>query len=421
VLFRLAASLRPASEQGQGRAVPTFLRNASINYDACWAWSTGEDFPHCASRRYCADPPHPTFSHDDRPLTERPDRQRVDAAHDPMTKSRDFLGPYRLARLIRQGSTCDVWEAVDEQTQDRYALKVLNNRFREDKAEIASLKFEYTVAKDLVSPRIIRVISYRVESGTPFLVMELFSELNMKQALRRGPESLAFMLDKIVEQAAEGLYYLHTKGWIHRDIKPDNFLVSRDGETKLIDFTIAEKKKTGLGKLFHRSGTTVQGTRSYMAPEQIQGGLCDERTDVYSFGCVLFEAVTGKPPYTGQTPNDLLSKHLTASIPSPVVYNDNVTPEFAALVRRMMAKKPAQRPASMWEFLKEYRTTQVFKKRPKPPEVSVFDNMPGIKSAEDMFKKPSSDKQAKDDEADKPAKNDGDDGSRDGKKSNEKQ
>jgi eukaryotic-like serine/threonine-protein kinase len=304
-----------------------------------------------------------------------------------MSKSRDFLGPYRLARLIRQGSTCDVWEAVEEQKQERYAIKVLNNRFRNDKAEIASLKFEYTVAKDMTSPRIIKALEYRVEGGTPFLVMELFSELNMKQALRRGPESLAFMLDKIVEQAAEGVYHMHQKGWIHRDIKPDNFLVSREGETKLIDFTIAEKKKTGLGRLFHRNRTTVQGTRSYMAPEQIQGKICDERTDVYSFGCVLFEAVTGKAPYTGSNPNELLTKHLTASIPSPVAHNDNVTPEFASLIRRMMAKKPDHRPPSMYEFLKEYQQTQVFKKRPKPPEVSVFDNMPGIKSAEDMFKK----------------------------------
>lgn len=305
-----------------------------------------------------------------------------------MSKTRDFLGSYRLARLIRQGSTCDVWEAVDEPTQQRYALKVLNNRFRNDKAEIASLKFEYTVAKDLVSPRIIRVHEYRVESGVPFLVMELFSELNMKQALRRGPESLAFLLDRVIEQAAEAIYYMHTKGWIHRDIKPDNFLVSREGETKLIDFTIAEKKKTGFGKIFHRSGSVVQGTRSYMAPEQIQGKVCDERTDVYSFGCVLFEAVTGKPPYTGQNPNDLLSKHLTASIPSPIVFNDNVTPEFAGLIKRMMAKKPSDRPASMWDFLKEFRVTSVFKKKPKPPEVSVFDNLPGIKSADDMLKKP---------------------------------
>lgn len=304
-----------------------------------------------------------------------------------MTKTRDFLGPYRLARLIRAGNTSEVWEAVEEPSQDRFALKVLRQKFRDDKAEIALLKFEYTVGKELTSQRIVKLLDYRVEGGTPFLVMELFSELNMKQALRRGPDSLAFMIDTIVEQAAEGLYHMHEKGWIHRDIKPDNFLVSRTGETKLIDFTIAEKKKSGMGRLFHRASKTVQGTRSYMSPEQIQGKVCDERSDIYSFGCVLFEAVTGKPPYTGQTPNDLLTKHLNASIPSPVAYNDNVSPEFAALVKRMMAKKPDQRPPSMWEFLKEYRTIQVFKKRPKPPEVSVFDDNPAIKSADDMFKK----------------------------------
>ena len=317
-----------------------------------------------------------------------------------MTKTRDFLGPYRLARLIRAGNSCEVWEAVEEPSMTRYALKVLRQKVRDNKAEIASLKFEYTVGKDMSSPRIIKLLDYRVESGTPFLVMELFSELNMKQALRRGPDSLAFMLDTIVEQAAEGLYHMHDKGWIHRDVKPDNFLVSRTGETKLIDFTIAEKKKSGLGKLFHRAKSTVQGTRSYMSPEQIQGKNCDERSDIYSFGCMLFEAVTGKPPYTGQTPNDLLTKHISASIPSPVAYNDNVSPEFAALIRRMMAKKVEQRPTSMWEFLKEYRTIEVFKKKPKPPEVSVFDDMPSFKSTDDMFKR---NKKKESDESEKPA------------------
>lgn len=314
-----------------------------------------------------------------------------------MTKTRDFLGPYRLARLIRAGNTAEVWEAVEEPSQKRFALKVLKQKYRDDKVETALLKFEYTVASELTSPHIIKIHEYRIEAGTPFLVMELFSELNMKQALRRGPDSLAFMLDTIVDQAALALYHMHDKGWIHRDIKPDNFLVSRTGETKLIDFTIAERKKKGLGKMFHRASKTVQGTRSYMSPEQIQGKICDERSDVYSFGCVLFEAVTGKPPYTGQTPNDLLTKHLNASIPSPIVHNDNVTPEFAALVKRMMAKKPEQRPPSMYEFRKEYRALQVFKKRPKPPEISVFDDMPSIKSADDMFKR--NQKKAEDDAA----------------------
>lgn len=304
-----------------------------------------------------------------------------------MTKTRDFLGPYRLTRLIRSGSTAEVWEAIEEHDQKRVALKILKQNYHNDKNELALLKHEYNVAKDLSSPRIVKMYEHRIENGRPFLVMELFSELNMKQALRRGPDSLAFMLKKIIEQAAEGVYYLHTKNWIHRDIKPDNFLVSREGEVKLIDFTIAERKKSGLSKLFH-STKNVQGTRSYMAPEQILGRVCDERTDVYAFGCVLFEACTAKTPYTGSNPNDLLSKHLNASVPSPIVHNANVTKEFAELVKRMMAKKPAQRPPSMWDFLKEFRTLEVFKKRPRKPEISVFDDMPGIKGADDMIRRP---------------------------------
>lgn len=303
-----------------------------------------------------------------------------------MSRSRDFLGPYRLARLIRQGNSSEVWEVIEDGNQERFAIKMLRESMSNDKGEIALLKHEFNVAKDMKSDRIIQIMEYRVEAGRPFLVMELFSELNMKQALRRGPESLAYMLDKIVSQAAEGLYYMHTKGWVHKDIKPDNFLVSRDGVVKLIDFTISEKKKTGLSKVFHRE-KLARGTRSYMAPEQIRSKVCDERTDVYAFGCVLYELCTGKPPYTGDTPNDLLNKHLSASIPSPIVHNENVTREFADLVKRMMQKRPADRPDSVWEFLKEFRTVEIFKKRPRIPEISVFDNMPGIRGAEDMFKK----------------------------------
>lgn len=313
--------------------------------------------------------------------TKRPDPTKI-----PMTKSRDFIGPYRLARLIRVGSTAEVWEAIKDGADERFALKVLKSSAAEDKSEVSLLKHEYDVAKDLNSPRVIKVFEYREDGGRPTLVLELFSELNMKQALRRGPESLAFMLDKVVEQSAEGLYYMHTKGWIHLDVKPDNFLVSREGEVKLIDFTIAQKKKTGLAKLFH-SAKVAKGTRSYMAPEQIRRKVCDERTDVYAFGCVLYELCTGKPPFTGDNPNDLLNKHLSASIPSPLVHNDNVTKDFADLIRSMMSKKPENRPVSMWEFLKKVRAMEIFKKRPRLPDVSVFDSMPGIKGADDMLKK----------------------------------
>lgn len=293
-----------------------------------------------------------------------------------MTKVRDFLGPYRLARLIRVGSSCQVWEAIESPSGARYALKVLRPDFRDNKAELTFLKNEYDIAAQLSHPNVIKVHQLVMDGPAPFIALELFSELNMKQALRRGPESLAYMIDKIIEQCTEGLYYMHSKGFVHCDVKPDNFLVSRDGEVKLIDFTISQKIKTGLAKLFSGTAKNKQGTLSYMSPEQIRGKPLDQRSDVYSFGCVLFELVTGKPPYTGTSPNDLLNKHISAAIPSPLVANDNVTQDFANLLKVMMAKKAEARMQSMWEVLKQVRAVRIFKKPPRIPETSIFDEFP---------------------------------------------
>jgi serine/threonine protein kinase len=207
--------------------------------------------------------------------------------------------------------------------------------------------------------------------------LELFSELNMKQALRRGPDSLAYMLEKIIKQCTESLYYMHTEGYVHCDIKPDNFLVSREGEVKLIDFTISQRVKKGIARLFGGKTKNVSGTLSYMSPEQIRGKSLDQRSDVYSFGCVLFEMVTGKPPFTGVSPNDLLNKHISAPIPSPLVSNDNVTQEFATVIKNAMAKRPDQRFESMWEVLKTVRNTKIFKKPPRIPDVNIFDDFQG--------------------------------------------
>ena len=291
-----------------------------------------------------------------------------------MTKVRDFLGPYRLARLIRMGNSCQVWEAIESNTGERFALKVLRPDHRSNKEEMNFLKNEYAIGKSLVHPSIIKMYDLVLENDSPFLVLELFSELNMKQALRRGPESLAYLLDKVILQSCDSLYYMHDKGFVHCDIKPDNFLVSRDGDVKLIDFTISQKVKTGLSKLFGGKTKNISGTKSYMSPEQIRGTQLDQRSDVYSFGCVLFELVTGKPPYTGTSPNDLLNKHLSAPIPSPLVGNDNVTQEYANVIKGMLAKKPEQRFENMWEVRKTMQATKIFKRPPRIPETSIFDD-----------------------------------------------
>jgi serine/threonine protein kinase len=291
-----------------------------------------------------------------------------------MVKVRDFLGRYRLARLIRLGSTCQVWEGIKDDGS-HYALKVLRPEQRGNKTEIGFLKHEFEVASNLNHKNIIKLIEYCTDSETPFIVLELFSEINLKQALRRGPEPISFMLTSMVEQIVESLYYFHSKGYVHCDIKPDNILVNRDGMIKLIDFTIAKKVKTGIGKFFG-GGSKVEGTRSYMSPEQIRGQSLDARSDIYSLGCLLYELLTGKAPFTGNTPNDLLSKHLSATPPSVLVVNDNVTPEFNNLIKKLMAKKPEDRPQSMWDVLKTVRATPIFKKPPRIPETSIFDDFP---------------------------------------------
>jgi serine/threonine protein kinase len=289
-----------------------------------------------------------------------------------LTRARDFLGPYRLVRLIRVGQTCQIWEGAKSDDTTRYALKVPIPEKRKDRLIINELKRELEVASDCKGHRnIIQMYEFNTEGETPYLVMEYFEHPNLKLWLRGGPQQIAYFAPNFVEQGAQALFHLHTKGWVHRDVKPDNFLISDDAHVKLIDFAISEKMRTGLSAIFGKmfSGTRTAGTRSYISPEQIRNQNLDARADIYSFGCVLYELIAGKPPYTGDNADDLLNKHLNAAVPAMLVFNSNVSQEFSDLVRRMMAKKKEDRPATLWDFLKEYRAMRAFKVVPKAPAV----------------------------------------------------
>jgi eukaryotic-like serine/threonine-protein kinase len=139
-----------------------------------------------------------------------------------------------------------------------------------DREETSHLKHEWEVAKDLRHPNIIRFYDFLTQYRSPFLVLELFSALNLKLVLREGPESLAYLAEKIIQQTLHGMHYLHQRGWVHCDIKPDNMLVDDDGNVKLIDFTISQRSKRSLLS-FLGFKQPVRGTRSYMSPEQIRG------------------------------------------------------------------------------------------------------------------------------------------------------
>ena len=302
-----------------------------------------------------------------------------------MTKVRDFVGPYRLTRLIRAGHSCMIWEAVKESTKERFALKMLRTEKAGDREELGYLRHELEVAKNLNHPNLVRVYEFQSQVATPFLVLELCSALNLKQVLREGSEPIAYLADKIINQATHALHYLHEKGWIHCDIKPDNFLVDDDGNVKLIDFSIAQRAKRGLLS-FLGGKRAVKGTRSYMSPEQIRAESLDCRSDVYSFGCVLFELLTGRPPYTGSTPNELLERHLRASVPSAIVYNKNVSRDCADVIKKMMNKKRDGRPKTMWDVLQLFRDLQIFNKKPRPPKHKLSELQLGPVTDADALK-----------------------------------
>ena len=290
-----------------------------------------------------------------------------------MALAREYIGKYRVIRLVRSGASCSIIECASDVEGKRIALKVLQKENLRNQVQINQLKQEYEVGKDLHHPNIIEIYSFDQSTELPFVAMEYYAFRNLKQILRLDADAWTMAhVEPFMEQAGESLKYLHRKGWVHRDVKPDNFLADLDnirkqGAVKMIDFSIADKEQKGFnfGKMFSKS--KIQGTRSYMAPEQILGKNIDARTDIYSFGCTIFELVARKTPFTGSNPDDLLNQHLKAAPPSLLAVSDDVTPEFNDLVQMMLAKDPKKRPQTAAEFLKRLKDIRVFKSRKIDP------------------------------------------------------
>ena len=280
---------------------------------------------------------------------------------------KEFVGPYRMFHLIRAGAIFEIWAVRPIAETTPYAMKWLPPGKRYDRANVANLKHEYEVGKTLDHPSIIKTHDFGNGKDGAYLIMELFKTPNVKQQLIENIAMLHWRLDKILIECAASLDYMHQNGWVHRDIKPDNFLVDDENHVRLIDFNLTRKIKTGLGKLLSNK-MPVQGTYSYMAPEQIRGYAVDERADIYSFGCMCYELITGKLPFTAVNPAELLNKHLKAKPSQINVLNKNVHADFASLVHRMLAKDPKERPETLKDFTRTLKAGRVFQVKPRKPE-----------------------------------------------------
>ena len=284
-----------------------------------------------------------------------------------------YLGPYRLLKVVNSGKTCLVWKAYHDDLKTFFAVKALRSDYARDRQEIAYLKQELAVAGKIEETRLVRVREFSSNRGSPFIAIQWFDAPNMKQQIQGGREAYLHNVPRILIQATESLAQLHKYGWVHRDVKPENFLVAGQGEVKLIDFALAQRVKKGIARFFSRK-SKVQGTRSYMSPEQIRGHALDGRADLYSLACACFHLIGGRPPFTGVSANDLLLKHLKSSPPSLRALDKNVTPELADLLREAMAKKATTRPDSVEDFLTRLKATRPFHRMPAPPNGNDCQN-----------------------------------------------
>jgi serine/threonine-protein kinase len=281
----------------------------------------------------------------------------------------EVIGGYKLLKHLVTGQTSQVYEVVESNSGRHFAMKLLLPEKVKDAQARSFMLHEAEVGLKLAHPNIIRIVKVGKEPTNPYIVMEFFPAGNLKLRIMRKEH--AFIREKaadILKQWATALAFMNAQNYVHRDVKPDNILVAASGDARVIDFALAQRiRKPGFfEKLFKKRGK-VQGTRSYMSPEQIRGQFIDGRADIYSFAAGAYELVTtmadrpGRPPYRASSNHELLTKHLTEKPVTPAVHNPEVTPQFGDLILRMLAKKREDRPRDFHEVLMAMRTMKVFK------------------------------------------------------------
>jgi serine/threonine protein kinase len=275
----------------------------------------------------------------------------------------EIIGNYRLVKCLVTGQQSQVWEVVETSSHRHFAMKLLLAARAKDAEAKRMLYHEAKVGKEMTHPNVIRIVHVSDESTNHYFTMEYFPAGSLK--VRLVNKQFDFIRERalsIFKQAATGLAYINASGWVHRDIKPGNLLVNSAGELRIIDFAIAQRVQVPnfFSKLF-RLKSAVQGTRSYMSPEQIRGGFLDGRADIYSYGATLFELVTYRTPFRAATQQELLQKHILEKPPPPISLVPELTQEFNDLVLRCLAKKRDDRPASFHEVLKVLNQIRVYK------------------------------------------------------------
>jgi beta-lactam-binding protein with PASTA domain/predicted Ser/Thr protein kinase len=252
---------------------------------------------------------------------------------------RVLAGRYEIASLLGQGGMARVFRGTDRVLDRTVAIKVLSPQFADDDQFVARFRREAQAAAGLNHPNIVGVYDTGDQGDVHFIVMEYVEGRTLRDVIRADGPLLPERAAEIGEAVARALSSAHQAGLVHRDIKPGNIMLTREGEVKVMDFGIA---RTSTGDTLTQTAA-ILGTASYLSPEQAQGLSVDTRSDIYSLGCVLYEMLTGRAPFIGDSPVAIAYMHVKEDPVPPSRLNQDVPPTLDSVVLKCMAKNPANR------------------------------------------------------------------------------
>ena len=256
-----------------------------------------------------------------------------------------FDGRYRIQRKLGAGGMADVYLAEDQELGRRVAIKILNSRHGNDDQFIERFRREAKNAAALNHPNIVSIYDRGEAEDTYYIAMEFLDGRTLKELIvGRGAAPINVAIE-YARQILSALRFAHRHGIVHRDIKPHNALVDGDGRVKVTDFGIA---RAGTSQMTETG--SIVGTAQYLSPEQARGGEVDPRSDLYSLGVVLYELLTGKTPFDGETPVEIAMKHLSTTPKPPSKLRPDVPRELDMVVMRALAKNPDERYQSADEM-----------------------------------------------------------------------
>lgn len=271
-------------------------------------------------------------------------------------KPGENVGPYQILEQLGQGGMASVFKAYHP-ALDRYvALKVLHQAFNEDSTFIGRFQREAKVVAKLEHPNIVPVYDFAEHEGRPYLVMKFIEGDTLKARMAVSPLS-SHEIEKVVETVGSALGYAHKQGVLHRDIKPSNVLITSENVMYLADFGLARIAVAGESTL---STDSVMGTPQYISPEQAMGKKdLDARTDIYSFGVMLYEMVVGQVPFSADTPFSIIHDHIYTPLPLPVSVNPNVPEPVQRVLLKALAKNRDDRYQTVDELIRAFKSAWV--------------------------------------------------------------